>query len=201
MKKLAIITSLLSLSFATSAMAQDYYEEGRGLLFGVGLEHNRMEKKGAPPHSQTGFLMDENKTIGRIFVGYDEKILDNTILIGAEIGRTFGDKTLSQTVGTLKYDYEVKPVVDYSARIGAILMDDFIVYGRFGIDTSTMKQTTKLGTDAAKEFKYTRGLGFFGVGAEYNLPNSFVVRGEWSQVMYKSHLRDDKFSLSVGYRY
>ncbi len=201
MKKLAILTSLLSLTAASSAMAQDYYKEGRGLLFGVGLEHNRMEKKGAPPHSQTGFLMDSNKTIGRVFIGYDEKILDDTILIGAEIGRTFGSKNLSQTVGTLKYDYEVKPILDYSVRLGAILLDDFIVYGRYGIDSSTMVQTTKLGTDAAKEFKYTRGLGYFGVGAEYNLSTDFVVRGEWSQVMYKSHLRDDKFSLSVGYRY
>lgn len=201
MRFLSILGTALFIAFANQAVAQEYDYEDYGIRLGVGIENNAMKKNGKPPHSDTVFSFDENKTLARIFIGYDAKIFDENIVLGAEIGRSLGKKSLTQTVSNLKYDYEMEPIIDFSARLGVYLTDNILVYGRYGFDNLTMTQTTKLGTAAAKVFEDTKTLGHIGLGAEYHFKYFYLIRGEWSKVTYKSSLENEKFSISFGVRY
>lgn len=202
MKKVTIIATLLASVFANNVMAENANNENSsGFIAGVGLEHNKMKKTGLAPGATQNFNMKDDKNIGRAFVGYDAKLLDDSVIVGIELGRSFGDKKLSQTVSGQKYDYEVKPQLDLSARLGGAFTDNVVGYVRGGIDRSKTTQTTKLNSDAAKTYRSTKNNGFYGLGVEYTTESNFVIRGEWDRVKYKDNLKDDKFSISAAYKF
>lgn len=202
MKKVTIIATLLASVFANNVMAENANtENSSGFIVGVGLEHNKMKKTGLAPGATQNFNMKDDKNIGRAFVGYDAKLLDDSVIVGIELGRSFGDKKLSQTVSGQKYDYEVKPQLDLSARLGGAFTDNVVGYVRGGIDRSKTTQTTKLNSDAAKTYRSTKNNGFYGLGVEYTTESNFVIRGEWDRVKYKDNLKDDKFSISAAYKF
>lgn len=202
MKKVTIIATLFASILANNVMAQDANDQNSsGFIVGVGLEHNKMKKTGQAPGTAQNFNMKDDKNIGRAFVGYDARLLDNSVIVGVELGRSFGDKKLSQTVSGQKYDYEIKPQLDLSARLGGAFTDNIVGYVRGGIDRTKTTQTTKLNTDAAKTYVSTKNNGFYGLGIEYTTQSNFVIRGEWDRVKYQNNLKDNKFSISAAYKF
>lgn len=99
--------------------------------------------------------------------------------IEAEVGYDGAD--WSATSGGLTADVEAQLTFGLSFRVGAVVADDFLIYGRVGwIRTNTELSVTNLGS-ADEDFDGGR----IGVGVEGVFVDNIGIRGEYSYTMYE----------------
>lgn len=200
MKNVILVCSGIAAALAVTPPAQAQSIEG----FKLGASVGRQVDEVAQPLPGTAGRFDrkEDSISFRGFAGYDQVIADR-LLLGAEVGVSYGGEKMKQTVGTSGLA-QAKPSmsVDASVRAGILVSKGFAVYGRGGYTYTDMKRTFQASPTASKVSfgKSESGLQY-GAGIEVAILENLNLRGEFIRTDFARDIRRDELRVGAAFRF
>lgn len=202
MKILFLGAAIALLGGATAASAQDASAAFDGFKLGGSLDYRRNEAKHAVAGLANGVDKQEGGPGFRVHAGYDAMLGDRW-LVGVEAGVGGGGKALQRK--STDGDYRLKPGLSYdaSARLGILVGDSVLLYGRGGYQRLKTEETvTFTGAGLAKVArKKTEGGAMYGFGAEFAATQNFTLRAEFDQTNFGHGLKQAQVQLGGSLRF
>lgn len=173
----------------TSAYGSGFYVGAAGGYATSSGSLTRNVKIGANSTQKSSMDMSAKGAVGSLFVGYDH-IFRNALLAGLELDATLNgmkgqvEPELLLSPNKEKTILEAKDSYGLSLRLGALLQETFLVYGKLGIVTTKFNLKNQM-VGFADKATSKRLTGFaFGAGFQVPLTDRFHLGGEYVHTRY-----------------